>query len=352
MPRFCKLLFLLSLISCASKEVEQFHTSANQQKLEKKLVKDLNLDDSTFKKFEVTEVIIDNSPKVIAEKKSPVKKQKNTIPPKITKIEKVEDNDPTLANDYPPEFIKYDKKYASVWDSLTPNFKKGEIHKLNISWSLFDAGEITLETLGKVLVGQEPAFGFSANLVSAEYFESIYKLQDKLESFVSQEKFLPIKYTLSQRESGQSVDDIQLFDQKKLKMYFSFKREKKGKVTKKNEEINTPRFFLDSFSVLHFIRALDFKVGDKFSLPVMTRAKLWFLNAQVDKVEEITIMEKSVRAYKIKAETQFPGVLKKSGDIIFWYSADKAKKLLKFEAKVKIGTIKGILTEYQEGKLD
>lgn len=356
MPRFYFILFFLALVSCASKEVGQFYSSDSQKKIEKNLANDLNLDDSTLKKFEVSNKII------AAPVKVPSQKQKNISPSKKVKqlssskeVEVQVENiviDPRLAKDYPPEYVTYDKKYSSIWDELKPNFKKGETHKLSISWSLFNAGEITLETLGKVFVGQEPAFGFSANLVSAEYFESIYKLQDKLESFVSQDKFLPIKYTLSQRESGQSVDDIQLFDQNKLKMYFSFSRDKKGKKTKKNEEINTPRYFLDSFSVLHFIRALDFKVGDKFSLPVMTRAKLWFLNAQVDKIEEITIMNKSVRAFKIKAETQFPGVLKKSGDIIFWYSADASKKLLKFEAKVKIGTIKGILTDYQAGSLD
>lgn len=365
--RFNLLMILLIVISsCATKEVAEFQTSKSQKNLETKLAEDLNLDESTLKKFEVSSTKPAESKKVVStlKKKTPKKlRNKNTKQASVEVIDndiKLEEStpiieapvDPRQKQDYPPEYIEYDKKYSKVWKKLNAKYRKGEIHKLNISWSIFSAGEITLETLGHVFVGEEEAFGFSANLVSAEYFESIYKLKDKLESFVSRDSFLPIKYTLSQRESGQNVDDLQLFDQKEMKVYFSLKREKKGKTTNKNEEKYTPKYFLDSFSVLHFIRAIDFKVGQSFSIPVMTRAKLWLLNAQVDKVEEITIMGKKVKAYRIKAETQFPGVLKKSGDILFWYSADDLKKLLRFEAKVKIGTIKGELTSYQEGNLD
>ena len=55
------------------------------------------------------------------------------------------------------------------------------------------------------------------------------------------------------------------------------------------------------------------------------------------------------RAVKIKAETNFPGVLKKSGDINFWYGVEADRRLLKFQAKVKLGSIYGELVEYKAG---
>ena len=63
-------------------------------------------------------------------------------------------------------------------------------------------------------------------------------------------------------------------------------------------------------------------------------------------------MDKDVEAIRIKAETSFPGVLKKRGDIIFWYSNDQTKRVLKFEAKVKIGSIEGLLVGYKPGTLE
>ena len=59
---------------------------------------------------------------------------------------------------------------------------------------------------------------------------------------------------------------------------------------------------------------------------------------------------KDVKAYRLNAETRFPGVLEKKGDILFWYSADDQKKLMKFEAEVKIGSVSGELVEYSRGK--
>jgi hypothetical protein len=44
-------------------------------------------------------------------------------------------------------------------------------------------------------------------------------------------------------------------------------------------------------------------------------------------------------------------VLQKNGDINFWYSADPARRLLKFKAKVKLGSIYGELVDYKPGIL-
>ncbi|WP_081653298.1 DUF3108 domain-containing protein [Bacteriovorax sp. DB6_IX] len=58
---------------------------------------------------------------------------------------------------------------------------------------------------------------------------------------------------------------------------------------------------------------------------------------------------KQVKAHKIKAETKYPGVLKKSGDIIFWLSADERRVPLKLEAKIKIGSVKASIIDYKKG---
>ena len=73
---------------------------------------------------------------------------------------------------------------------------------------------------------------------------------------------------------------------------------------------------------------------------------------KVDRKEKIEVMDEDMEAVKIIAETHYPGVLEKKGDINFWFSADKDKKLLKFDAKVKIGTITGDLIEYRSGNTE
>jgi hypothetical protein len=74
------------------------------------------------------------------------------------------------------------------------------------------------------------------------------------------------------------------------------------------------------------------------------------LTIKVTGRETIEVNGKKISAIRLDAETQFPGVLSKKGDITFWYSDDQSRRLLKFGGKVKIGTVEGELIEYSSGQ--
>ncbi len=156
---------------------------------------------------------------------------------------------------------------------------------------------------------------------------------------------------LKRPEKKQDVDDLQLFDFEKLKNYSFYKRVKKD--SNKDEKLNIyiPKFTQDSFSALQFVRGLPLKKGDLYEFPVATRGKVWLLKVEVVGTETINVLNKDISAIKIKAETHFPGVLKKSGDIFFWYSNDSLRKFLKFQAKVKIGSLNGEVVDYRPGDI-
>ena len=140
-----------------------------------------------------------------------------------------------------------------------------------------------------------------------------------------------------------------MFDSKKLQNYTWYKRVKEGSNRDEKKTVYIPYYLQDSFSALQFVRGLPLKKGDLYEFPVATRANSWILKLEVLGEETINVMDKDIKAIRIKAERHFPGVLQKSGDIIFWYSADEMRKLLKFQAKVKIGSIQGELVEYKPG---
>lgn len=345
--------------SCATKDDRLF-----EEKKQEDLVEVFKLEETNFDKFKVVEIPSqETAKKEVEEKKEvapPVKKVAKAPQAKKTKTEVAKTQEvrkevvttsshPKYPKDYPEEFKKYDKKYKKTWDLFKTKFFKDEEFTFAVKYLGITAGHIKIETKGKVQVAGEEAYHFKASMKSAKFYEYIYSLEDTLESYISADTFLPLKYTLTQRESGQNVDDLQLFDHEKLETYFWYKRLKKGVETKKELKTFIPHYFQDSFSALYFVRGLPLKVGDKYSFPIITRGKVWILSMEVDKVDNIKVMDKWVDALKIKAETHFPGVLKKSGDINFWYSAGDTKRLLKFEAKVKIGSIEGELIEYKEG---
>ncbi|OUR98615.1 hypothetical protein A9Q84_04150 [Halobacteriovorax marinus] len=350
--------------SCSTTKDKKF---SDQVSIE--LVETFDLKDDKFEKFKILEVskevvVTVEDKKQTKVKKTP-KKSKKKVSKKVSnkskkfkKVEATSDEPVVTSNkessdeypdDYPEKFKNYNLKYKYVWDSVEPFFFENERFLLKASYLGITVGHAKLETLPMVNVAGKKAFHFKASLKSASFYSYIYEVEDWVESYVDATTFLPIKYTLVQRESGQDVDDLQLFDSEAFKTYFWYKRLKKGKIKKVEKNEFIPKYFQDSFAALYFVRGLDMKIGSRYEFPIITRAKLWLMKMHVEKIEEIKIMGKWIKAYRITAETRFPGILSKKGDIIFWFSTDKYRKILKFKANIKIGAVEGELVEYTKG---
>jgi hypothetical protein len=255
----------------------------------------------------------------------------------------------SVPSEYPEEYKAYDAKAKIAWDKFNPIFYTGEQSIMAVTYLGVTAGHITIMSKELTSLNNKPAYHFYARFKSSDSYRYFYWLDDKLDSYVEKTTFLPMKYSLVQREKKQNVDDLQLFDFKKMMTYNWYKRVKEGSNKDEKGEARIPKYAQDSFSALQFVRGLPLNKGEKYEFPVITRGKFWILKVEVMGEETISIMNKDVKAIKIKAETNFPGVLQKSGDINFWYGTDPERRLLKFQAKIKLGSLYGELVEYKAG---
>ncbi len=370
---FLGLVSILELGACATRKDTEFVEVESHQ-----VEKSLGIDNKKFNKFQVKEEVTSSETKVNRERAEEVSskdiKPTKEVVPKVKKekpnkqeaekkpveiqgsvqesdeSEEGEVKEDESSNPYPEAYRKYDEVSKKIWPNSTPIIRVGEQFVFQVSYLGLTAGHIQMETKKPVKVGGKNAYHFSAKLRSARYYSYIYTLDDSLDSYVTVDEFLPLKYVLAQRESSQTVDDLQLFDHDELKTYHWYKRIKHGKLKEVELTKYIPAYFQDSFSALHFVRSLPLKEGDHYEFPIVTRGKIWILGLKVERAETIEVMDKDIKAIRINAETRFPGVLEKRGDILFWFSADSKKRLLKFEAQVKIGSVGGELVEYKDGK--
>ena len=189
--------------------------------------------------------------------------------------------------------------------------------------------------------GDDLIHHFKATLSSADYYKYIYKLDDYVESFILADSFLPLKYTLIQRESGQSVDELQLFDHDKLQNKQWFKKLKDGK-TKKDDKVGfIPELFLDPLSLLAFFRGLPLQKGDVYSVPVIVRSKVLKVTATVIDYEKIEVLDKNRDAVKISVYVEPTEEGKKPTTMNLWYNRDESRELLRFNAELKFGSVEG-----------
>ncbi|MBL6989805.1 MAG: DUF3108 domain-containing protein [Bacteriovoracaceae bacterium] len=350
---------LVILLSCSVSQYYDVDLSKEE------LVESFDLNKEEFKQFETkqitpvaktaqqeqTVVTTDKKSKQAQVKKKTAKTIKKNSSKKVgtaselSQTKKLIAPIPQYPPDYPDKYIELDKKTKKFWKLFKPQVVPGEEYVYKIKYFGVTAGYITFRTKDNLMVSGREVYHLNATLKSAKYYKYVYSLNDSLNSYIDKETLVPIKYALSQRESGKSIDDLQLFDHKALKTYFWYKKIKKEKVTEKKKSAFLPKYFQDSFSIMFFIRGAPLNIGDIYEIPIVNQTKVKIFRVKVVGYEELEIKDKKVQAVKLMTSTLFPGELKKGTHITIWLKKDGAKQLLRFSAKIKIGAIWGNLVK-------
>ncbi len=331
-------LALLVLGSCSS---------WNQKDFEKDLEKDSTSapvitqeQAPIMEKFEVTEV---EEPK---KSPPPQTKKKITVKEKDLPPKKLVEKSPVVEvkkwpADYPAELLVTNEKAKKVWDVYRPNHFVDEKIYLDIHYLGMTVGKILITNKGKKKIDDKEVWHLHARFKSAPFYSNIYELDDTVDTFVSTDNFLSMKYTVIQRESKVSVDDIQLFDHEALKVYWLYhsKRRSDGKKKNKKEEKFIPYYSIDPFSSLFLYQGLPLKNGDVYEIPVVNKGKVLIMRSKVEGRETIETETGVRKAIRLQATTKYTGDQLKSGDITFWFSDDEKRSLLKARAKISLGAV-------------
>ena len=339
-------LLCLLITSCSSWKQKDFEKSLEKPVGEAHI--DIpDQDQKILQKFEVAETraVVEetNEPPVVA----PVAVKKVSSPKKVRETKKKEvapvvvaPSVKSLPEDYPDELVKMNEKAKAVWAQYKPNHIVGQKVYLDIHYLGMTVGKIVVTNEGKQHINGKEHWHFHARFKSAPFYSSIYELDDTVDTHVSADEFLSVKYSLVQRESKQSVDDLQLHDRDSMKTNWYYKQKKSdGKIRNKNEKKYIPYFSIDPFSVLFLYQGLPLKDGDRYDIPVINKSKMLLLSSVVEGRETIETELGKKRAIRLHATTKYTGETLKSGDMYFWISDDAERKLLKAKAKIKIGSV-------------
>ncbi|MCY4644557.1 MAG: DUF3108 domain-containing protein, partial [Bacteriovoracales bacterium] len=253
--------------------------------------------------------------------------------------------------DYPKEYLKNYHEHSSLWSKILPKIFHGEEMVLEIKYLWVKAGRLVIKTMSDRIVNSRKVHHIVGEVSSAPFYRKVYKIDDRIETFLDVKRFVPVRYFLIQRESKQKVDDHQFFDLDRLKTSFTYRKEKRGKITKKRGEVFIPSHFQDFFSAFQFIRALPFVKKKTHIFPLVSRGKVSNIRVESLKKESIILLGKTYKALKFKAMMRPWNSTEEKKERAFsiWLSDDKVRKILKFDAKVKLGRVQGHLVSYQEG---
>ncbi len=260
-------------------------------------------------------------------KKSKAKAKVEPPKPKVTKTAKVE----ALPNRW----------------SMTPFFKVGEHYSFDITYFGATAGIMEMDILPNVTVNGRDCYHVQARARTAPVFDLFYRLNDVAESYLDSSALLSHKFSLKLDESLQQREVLELYDQKAKKVYFWSKLDHKKK-GKSQEQFESPisEFTQDSISAFYYLRTLPLEVGKVYPFPLVLNGRLTNVQVTVVRKEELNTKIGTFPTIVVKPEAVIEGVLKSAGDSFIWISDDAERRILKIDAKIKVGKVIGYLREH------
>jgi hypothetical protein len=294
--------------------------------------------------------VVDKSPakfKIEIKKQLGIGKEKNKPVVKVVTPTQPQVIGPRpLPKDYPQELIALNAKAKKVWDLYKPNHRADEKVFLDIHYLGMTVGKIMISNKGKKVINGKEVWHFHARFKSAPFYSNIYELDDTVDTYVTSDQFLSSRYSLIQRETKQDIDDLQLHDRDLYKTFWFYHQKKSdGTVRDKKDEKFIPFYSIDPFSVVFFYQGLPLKNGDTYEIPLINKGKVLILKSVVEGREKIATAKGTKNAIRVHATTKYTGETLKSGDLFFWFSDDDKRTFLKAQAKIKIGSVTGDISE-------
>jgi KDO2-lipid IV(A) lauroyltransferase len=228
-------------------------------------------------------------------------------------------------------------------------FEVGEKMVIDLTWLALPAGKGTLEVRPGPIVSGRPTFHLWGNVLSSKMVDTIYHVDNTIESFIDQAGFIPYKFLLSMSETAQKKETRVAFDHPNSKAFYWSKRisQKWGDETKDKVDGIVPQS-RDMFSAIYYARALNYELNRKQTFWVYENGQ----NLSVELLplgrEVVSIGAGVFQCWKIKVDIKLDNVLRPTGDLFLWLSDDSKKYVVKFDAKVKIGSLLGRLVSIKE----
>lgn len=217
-------------------------------------------------------------------------------------------------------------------------FGPGERMVSEISYGPVIAGEGMLEVIGTVEHEGRTCYHVESTANSNRFFSSIYKVRDKIVTYIDAVDFSSAYFYKRLREG----------DYKKT-VEITFDREARVARYGDGHEMPVPAGVLDELAALYYVRNLDLEVGRDLVLPAHTSRRNYNLKVVVRGRETIEVPAGRFECYVVEPVLEGEGLFKHEGRITLYISVDERRLPVLMKAKVPVGSIDVALKEYRAG---
>ena len=220
------------------------------------------------------------------------------------------------------------------------------------AWLFFiptiSAGEMTLKFEKGVDDGGRPIFRITVSAGILPRLTGI-TVKDHFESLVAAEGFCSNRFTKITREGRRHRDVVLTFDQQARRgRYLAYDAAQKPPKELKNEELeDLPPCVQDFLSAIYRTRLRGLRVGESYPLHVSDNGVVKEVDIRAVRREQVEAIAGTWSAIRIDT-VSVGGLFKGGGSFVLWFSDDRARIPVKYEAQVKFGKLFGTI-KHREG---
>ncbi len=228
-------------------------------------------------------------------------------------------------------------------------FEAGEKMELELHWMALPAGRVILEVRKADPINGRETLQLWGNVLSSSLVDAIYHVDNTVESYIDAKGAVPYKFQLHMVESSQKKETRVAFDHLKSQAFYWSKRIS----TKWGDEVldQTDAFVpggRDMYSGIYALRMFEYELNKPVRFYVYEKGKNMEVIITPVANELVTTKVGVFQCWKLGIQISLNNNLQQMGESYLWVSDDSKRYLVKFDAKVKIGSLRGNLIEVKE----
>ncbi|MCK9556839.1 MAG: DUF3108 domain-containing protein [Candidatus Cloacimonetes bacterium] len=224
-------------------------------------------------------------------------------------------------------------------------FMDGEKLTFNINYGIINAGQATLEAKTSVYQGN-PVWYLSTNAKTHSFFDKIFKVRDRVESWWDKESLLPYKFAKNLQEGKYRQHRVHIYNHARGRTTYQRWHFKNSRFD--NTEMDLPMDSQDILSAFYWVRHQPLKVGQRLMVNITADGRIMPTEVVVHRKEKVKSIFGEVECLVIEPKLKGEAVFKQTGDIFIWVTNDEYKIPVKLESKITFGSFSATLDSAQK----
>lgn len=214
----------------------------------------------------------------------------------------------------------------------------GERMVFNIGYGPISAGEGILEVVGLTEYKGRTCYHIQSKANSNRFFSSIYKVRDKITSYIDVETLYSHYFHKRLREGDYKKTVEVDFDHLNQEARYS-----------NGETYPISAGVQDVLSAFFYVRNLDLEVGKVYEVPAHSSRRTYDLKVIVHGREKVEVEAGTWNCFVVEPVIEGEGLFKHEGKLTLYITDDANRIPILIKTKVPVGSIDVELKSYQPG---